>query len=309
MTSFDLTYPTSQEGGEFARTADGQLRWRQMGRLFGPGGQTGVCKGKGDGFAFHGWWGNEPGQVVLGPGAVWAMGAYGERGLDDGGWFGVLTPGDDGWVVARMGPGRQAVWVYYKGRASGGPEQNPQGGWEVPLWELSGFGNVTDRRPWVPEDPAPPPLLEVPSWVPKPYHYEFTGTGQPVVGVGGPQRVAIWYLDWDPAWVPGRGYRVTMAWRGGPMQRQGNNYQAFAWSICEVFMGDNTGEKVRMRPWRLVLDNVRPPHPKTITFAHTPLGASAYVGVDAWIEYNGQGPADLYNLPWLTVNVADVGGT
>jgi hypothetical protein len=207
-TPMELAFPMAEGPGAGADMA----RWRLMACVWS---DDGVVRGVGDQFHFHGW--QEPGVVALGPGAVWVNGFYARNEAAKL----LLVPGDDGSILATIDTNLQRCTLDWAdglhGWGGGGSQVTPW--WQIPIWELHGHGQpVTDRRNLIPPVPPPPPITEIPAWVPRGYFgtvFGPTTTVQLPVG-------ATDLVTWDPAadgrWVVGRVHRYTahVPWIRGP---------------------------------------------------------------------------------------------
>jgi hypothetical protein len=194
----ELAYPMAEGPGAGAD----MTRWRRMGLLWS---DDGVVRDVGSALAFWGWVDGAPGTVALGDGALFLNGFYARN--ENGKWL--LTPGDDGTIVATLDTSIDAQrltldWVPdLHGWGGGGSLVTPW--WQIPLWELNGHNQpVTDRRNMIPPIPPPPPVTDIPTWVPRGYFGTVNGPGTAVgLPVGNTTLVS-----WDPAgdgrWVPGR---------------------------------------------------------------------------------------------------------
>ena len=211
---------------------------------------SGVVRGVGSEINFWGWVDGAPGTVALGDGAVWVNGFYGHT--DVGKWL--VTPGDDGMVMAVFDPYLEEVRLQYEPGLHGDMDRFNEWDrdhyWMMALWELNGFGNVVDRREFVPNPRQEPPLVEVPAWVPRPFARSWTGAGQVDVSTS---PVNVWALHFaaDPAFVPGRNYRVTF-YLNSPFFRQGANWGGPSTCVVQVWdaKGERPGSRPTTTPWR-----------------------------------------------------------
>jgi hypothetical protein len=206
MTAFDTYFPLDTGLG----ANSGQARWRKMARVWcdggvarDVGGTDGTTSGKE--FGWRGWWNNQPGHCLIDAGGAWVNGFYGELGVNPYNWIGLDTPGDHGIIKARLDPVNSQVQILFE--AWYGLHEDPDGYFEVPLWELQGFGNVIDRRRIVPIEQEFG-LADIPPWVPRGARAEFVGPAAQVDLAEG-QGVFSIFLSWAPGFVPGRDYRIT----------------------------------------------------------------------------------------------------
>jgi hypothetical protein len=193
---FDTYFPF--DDGPGANT--GMARWRRMAQLWLPSGVVrGVTGELGPNFfdagaqTFH-----------VAPGAVWAHGFYGEAVAGKA----VPIPGNDGLLVARLRPDTHDIILEWRPGARFGDElQDPNGWWDVPLYETWPDGRWADRRRLVSPEPQVG-LAEIPPWVPRGHKATFNGPDTQVdAGDGTP--VAQMFLSWAPGWVAGRHTRVS----------------------------------------------------------------------------------------------------
>ena len=207
MTVFDTYFPL--DTGPGANT--GQARWRKMARVWcdggvarGVGGTDGTTSGRE--FGWRGWWNNQPGHCLIDAGGAWVNGFYGELGITPYRWIGLDTPGDHGIIKARLDPVNSQVQIMFE--AWYGLHEDPDGYFEIPLWELQGFGNVIDRRRIVPIEQEFG-MAEIPPWVPWGHGGSFVGPAAQVDLVDG-QGVFSAFLDWTGDYFEaGRDYRIT----------------------------------------------------------------------------------------------------
>jgi|HubBroStandDraft_6_1064221.scaffolds.fasta_scaffold01226_9 hypothetical protein len=220
-------------GADFAR-------WRRMASIWSN--RSGVVRDVGDQFHFNGW--VEPGMVSIGSGAVWATCAYGEMGLDPYRHLWLSAPGDDGMVVAVMDPTAGHVRLEFQPGYHGGDWSDPSGGTQMNLWELSGFGTVTDRRRYVPEPAPPPPITVIPPHVPgrivTAQELDVGWTG----GDGG--NPMVMYLGWRPDYVAPRHYRFTFDMRQDNWNATSTNGWGYAGTLF-AFVRDQTGVRMRFK--------------------------------------------------------------
>ena len=196
---FDTYFPFPEPGRQATMP-----RWRAMGRLWL---HDGVVQGVGEQFPVHaGGWNPAEGRILIGTGAAWVNGFYGETAN----WTWVQTPGNDGMVKVRLDPGAQQVLICYE--AWHGWHEDPwaaHGIVETPLWEVWPDGRWADRRHMVSPDVVEG-LETIPDWVPwgSPPDQQWWGPAGAVdVGVGG-DALSV-FLDWMLDFVPGRTYQVT----------------------------------------------------------------------------------------------------
>jgi hypothetical protein len=209
----DGYWPCARVGEGFDRPQNLPVRqdqWRKMARLWQ---HSGVVAGTGAEL----WpWNWDQGNAiwVVGTGAVWAHGFYGEVTSDL--WLSV--PGNDGLVVARLRPDTQDIrLVWMPGAREWNAVQDPatpHGWWDVPLHVLEG-DRWRDVRTRVSAEVIVG-LEDIPHWVPRgragDKFFSDSPPGQQDTGTGG--EAAWWFTDWVPNWTPGRTYRVTCSVRG-----------------------------------------------------------------------------------------------
>ena len=300
--AFEDYFPMAEGPGAGAD----RRRWRQMARLWADSGVVRRAEAV-NMLHFHGW--VEPGMVAMSAGAVWLNGFYGESLVDR--WL--ATPGDDGMVMAVLDPFTETVRLEW-GPGLHGPDLEPWNNWQVDtywhaaLWELNGFGNVTDRRQFVPPERQPPPLVEVPDFVPKPFFRSYVGSGLVDVST---TPVFIWQqpVGNDPAFIPGRNYRVTWYFNN-PFSRTAANWGGLSNAECALW--DHGGERVgRLRAYS---DSLQPPFPsgtyqlpaRTVTAALNAADAGFSVGVTAWIS-GANFVNDQWSLQNIRIEVVDCG--
>ena len=181
-------------------------RWRKMARQFC---STGVDRRSA---RFEPWYfdpGNQ--RVQLGPGAVWVNGFYGTNSAA----VVINTPGNDGIIVARFQPELQEVRLVFRpGAGIGGEIEDPDGWYETPLMFVRNDGFWQDLRRMVPIPWVPPPVTEMPPWVPRGLIGRAVGPGAPFPSgdpnAGGAGNVLVAYPATYPRWVSGRAYRFTL---------------------------------------------------------------------------------------------------
>jgi hypothetical protein len=307
MSSVELEqyFPMAEGDGAGAD----EWRWRRMGRLWS---DNGVVRREEPWLQlnFHGWVENQPGLVVISGGAVWVDGFYGDTPFDR--WL--STPGDDGMVCAFLMPtgnpldGRARVELRFEPGyhidAEWGQVEREDMWWLIPLWELNGFGNVTDRRRFIPPERQPPPLVEVPAEVPRPFFRSYVGPNFIDVHTS-PVDVWVQGFGSDPDFVPGRNYRVTLYFNG-PFFRTGNANWDGA-SICEPAIQDWKGVRATARIYGDWLQPGAYQLPtRSITFAVNDLDAGALFVVRAWTAHSFI--MDTWVLGNSRVEVSDCGG-
>lgn len=195
MSNMDAFWPFDEPEGQLARSVN-MLRWRKMAHLWC---HWGVVSGFGDGFVLREY---HSGRVLIGTGAAWVNGFYGERHN----WAWVDTPGDEGMVKVRVDTGAQTMSLFFE--AWHGWHSDPHaahGVFEIPLYELWP-GRWADRR-YLVSNEIVPGLPEIPAWVPKGSTLPAVIDHQVDVGSGG--QVLMAFTDWLPGYAPGRTYRVT----------------------------------------------------------------------------------------------------
>jgi hypothetical protein len=99
------------------------------------------------------------------------------------------------------------VRIEYQPGFHGGDWVDPNGGAQISLWELQGFGTVVDRRNWVPDLPPPPPVTVIPPNVPGRIVMAQENETSVVMGDGG--NPMVMYVGWRPDYVAPRHYRFT----------------------------------------------------------------------------------------------------
>jgi hypothetical protein len=194
----DLAFPMAEGPGAGADMA----RWRRMASLWS---DDGVVRGVGNQFNFWGWVDGAPGTIAIGDGALWVNGFYAANEV--GKWL--LTPGDDGMIFAELLMAEQEVRIRFAPGAHGPPVHDPNGYWSLNLWELHGHGQpVTDRRFLIPPVPPPPPVTEIPAYVPRGYLASAVGPSTAVALPSGASTLVAWDSAGDGRFVPGRLYRA-----------------------------------------------------------------------------------------------------
>ncbi len=192
MSTFDDVFPM-EERTTFA------ARWRRMARQWCP---SGVVRGIGDEmwpvYWDRDWGGPGQGALVVGTGAVWVNGFYGEATTTKH----VNVPSNVGLVVARLDPGTQNITLVWKEGPSHGPTPDPDGIWEVPLVYLWG-DRWDDMRPKVPPEPELAPF-EIPPWVPRGGSYALDFPATAIDRPGSNAIVDFAFLDWAPRVEAGR---------------------------------------------------------------------------------------------------------
>jgi hypothetical protein len=181
-------------------------RWRKMARQWC---STGVDRRSN----FDPYFWDQPNQRFhLGPGAVWVDGYWG------GNTQAVVlnTPGNTGIIVARFQPELQEVRLVWRpGVGIGGELRDPEGWYETPLVYLrDADGYWQDLRRMVPIPWLPPPVTEMPPWVPRGIIGRAVGPGTPFPSgdpnAGGAGNVLVAYPATFPRWVSGRAFRFTL---------------------------------------------------------------------------------------------------
>lgn len=294
--AFEEYFPMAEGPGAKAD----RWRWRRMARLWS---DSGVVRRAEPALMlhFHGW--VEPGMVALSPGAVWLNGFYGETPFDR--WL--ATPGDDGMVMAVLDPFTETLRLEWAAGLHGDMDVHNAWAdhyWQIGLWELNGFGNVTDRRVFIPYPRQAPPLVEVPDFVPRPFSRSYVGSGLVNVST---TPMWIWQqaVGNDPAFIPGRNYRVTWYFNS-PFFREAANWGGLSNAECGLY--DSQGERVgRLRAYN---DSLQPAPgyqlpARTVTAVLPGADAGFHVGVTAWTTMNFT--SDSWGLANIRIEVADAG--
>jgi hypothetical protein len=183
------------------------VRWRKMARLWCSSGvvQPSRSTSPQENFPFSVYaWDFPNGTVMVAPGSVWVNGYYGENRLAKQ-LQGVVN---QGLMVVRFDPALQTIAIVFRPFVDiGGQIQDPDGIWEIPLARLNADLSITDLRRLVPLPYLPPPVTEMPAWVPRGLVATSVGPGAPA----GPGHVNahVAYPMSAPRFVPGRHYRVT----------------------------------------------------------------------------------------------------
>lgn len=177
-------------------------RWRRMAQQWC---STGVDRRSA---AFQPWyWNGTEQRFHMGPGAVWVNGFYAANSQE----VDIATPGNNGIIVARYQPELQEVRLVFRpGVGIGGEVKDPEGWYEAPLIFLRDDAYTQDLRRLVPLPWAPPPVTEMPAWVPR----GLIGTSVGPAAATGPGHVsahAAAPFSW-PRFVVGRSYRVRASW-------------------------------------------------------------------------------------------------
>jgi hypothetical protein len=181
-------------------------RWRKMARQFC---STGVDR-RGPRFEPF-FWDQANARFMLGPGAVWVNGFYAENTQ-----AAVLeVPGGDGLIVARLQPEIQEIRLLWRPGANPGDGlKDPEGWYDAELfWLRNADGYWTDERRMVPLPWLPPPVTEMPAYVPRGFIGRQVGPGAPfpgAPGVGGGGNVLVAYPATYPGFVSGRAYRFIV---------------------------------------------------------------------------------------------------
>lgn len=289
-----------------------QDRWRRMACLWS---RTGVVHsnmtagGIGEAFHFHGW--VEPGMVSIGTGAAWIHAAYGESGLDPVHHHWLATPGDDGMVVLAYDPFVGRLFMSYQaGNHNLGESINPDGYVQIPIWELHGFGTVTDRRTYIPDAPPPPPVTVIPEWVPNRINTEDTNPSQVIFGNGGTPLIT--YLGWRADYVAGRHWRFTFDLgrdNYNATSTAGWGYSGELWCV----VADVSGVRSRFKMGGPSGGN--PPQQagtgwipaKTVTFTVTSCWAELRAYFEQVVHDNGMGAAWGYGAQALRIEAEELG--
>lgn len=189
-------------------------RWRKMAQLFA---KTGVVRTR-----FFNWPPTSGEQnplmvfhfdgtnLFLSPGPCWVNGFYGRNHTQR-----LIPASDPGLVVVRLDPTAQEMSIVYRPNTVAGDEiKDPNGWWEMPLAHFWGAATpgLTDLRTFTPLEVLPPPVTEIPGWVPRGYkHAEVGPPAELMVGPG--TAIHAWVVVSYPgahAWyVPNRNYRIT----------------------------------------------------------------------------------------------------
>jgi hypothetical protein len=182
-------------------------RWRKMAQLFA---RTGVVRPK-----FTQWppgtgeqnplmaWQFVGGEIWVSPGACWVNGFYGRNRSH------IQIPASEaGLVVARLDPVAQEIALVHRaGVGVGGEIKDPNGWWELPLGYFNGSG-FQDLREFTPLEILPPPITEIPPWVPRGHMLALLGPETQVVPpFSEPINVLVAYPSSYGWFVAGRNYR------------------------------------------------------------------------------------------------------
>jgi hypothetical protein len=301
--AFEESFPMAEGPGAGAD----RWRWRRMARLWADSGVVRRAEAV-NMLHFHGW--QEPGLVAISAGAVWMNGFYGESLVDR--WL--STPGDDGMVMAVLDPFEKTVRLEWGPGIHGDMDRFNAWSdhyWQLGLWELNGFGNVTDVRKFVPPERQLPPLVEVPDFVPKPFFRRYQGNGLVTVSTT-PQFIWTVPVASDPGqvpigdFVPGRNYRVTWYFHS-PFWRDANNWGGLSNAECALW--DHGGERTgRLRAYSVQLGPAGPTSAlmaRTVSAVLPAADAGFSVGVTAWTTQNFT--ADTWGMQNIFIEVTDVG--
>jgi hypothetical protein len=181
-------------------------RWRKMASQFC---STGVDRRSGTRFAPFFDVANE--RWSLGPGAVWVNGFYAENTQP----VIVETPGNAGLIVARLQPEIQEIRLLWRPGASPGDGlKDPEGWYDAELFWCEPGGGWQDLRRDVPLPWLPPPVTEMPAWVPRGFIGRAVGPGAGFPSddpfQGGAGDVLVAYPSAWARWVSGRAYRFVV---------------------------------------------------------------------------------------------------
>jgi hypothetical protein len=197
MTNMDAYWPFDEPTEGVLTRSVNMLRWRKMAHLWC---HWGVVSGHR--FGSFGVVQRDPGRLLLGGGAAWVNGFYGERYN----WSDVATPGDDGMVKVRVDMGAQTMTVFFEAwHAWHSDPHAAHGVFEIPLYEVWPT-HYLDRRYFVSNEIVPG-LPEIPAWVPKGQTRFEVIPAQVDAGHGG--TVMFAFTDWVPGFAEGRTYRVS----------------------------------------------------------------------------------------------------
>jgi hypothetical protein len=182
-------------------------RWRKMAQLFA---RTGVVRPK-----FMQWppgsgeqhplsaWQFVGGEIWIAPGACWVNGFYGRNRNH------IQIPASEaGLVVARLDPVAQEIRLVHRpGVGVGGEIKDPNGWWELPLAYFNGAG-FQDLREFTPLEILPPPITEIPPWVPRGFMLALVGPETEVrPPFNEPTNILVAYPSSYGWFVAGRSYR------------------------------------------------------------------------------------------------------
>jgi hypothetical protein len=242
-------------------------------------------------------WDQPNATFLLGPGAVWVNGFYAENSQA----VVLQVPGGTGLIVARLQPEIQEVRLLWRPGATTGDElHDPEGWWDVPLFELrDADGMWWDRRRLVPIPPAPPPVTEMPAWVPRGLIGVSIGPASQWGPASGNVHVA-YPFTW-PRFVPGRHYRLNM-WAWWTQQSAGTNIggQVRLWTSEAagvrdsniLFQGGGTLYDAMFGVWSMGLTN---------------FGEQAMIVLSAEPQ-GSMSPPWIFNANSVRMELEDVGG-
>jgi hypothetical protein len=184
-------------------------RWRKMAQLFA---RTGVVRTK-----FMQWpptsgeqnplmaWQWDGTNIFVSPGACWVNGFYGRTSGHK-----QIPASAAGLVVARLDPVAQEIRLVHRPDVGvGGEIKDPNGWWELPLAYFNG-ATFQDLREFTPLEILPPPITEIPPWVPRGHMLSLVGPEQEVrPDFNTPTNVLVAYPSGYGWFGVGRSYRFT----------------------------------------------------------------------------------------------------
>jgi hypothetical protein len=185
-------------------------RWRKMAQLFARSGvvrtkfmQWPPTSGEQNPLSVFHWDGSN---LYVAPGACWVNGFYGRNYAQKG-----LPTTEPGLVVARLDPLAQEIRLVHRpGVEIGGEIKDPNGWWEMPLAHFSEAVGITDLRVFTPLEILPPPITEIPPWVPRGRVLELLGPDTEVrPPFSEPTNILVAYPSSYGWFVAGRHYRFT----------------------------------------------------------------------------------------------------
>lgn len=212
VTLFDLYVPAEIGAGAQANIE----RWRKMAKMYA---RDGVVRpkyfnwppssGEQNPLSVYGWdWGS--GAVSVAPGPCWVNGFYGrnyERKVL------AVPAGGQGLVVVRLDPIAQELLLVFRPGAAGPGDviRQPDGLWEIPLAWMQTDGQILDLREYTPVEILPPPVTEIPSWVPLGLLQIDTAPATNMIVGAETQYIHVAYPGANARFIAGRSYRFTFS--------------------------------------------------------------------------------------------------